>query len=279
MFGEWYNSSLRRYIVLMGDLFSNIQIVRNRGDENKLIKVPVSYASKERFMARLYRNFIDDQSNKGLNAVAKVETILPRINLYMVSMSYNSSYKTNTLNRSSTARVNNTGGVTQYNPTPIKLMFEMGIYTRLQDDMFQILEQIVPYFQPHFTTTMTELYGNDITFDRDIRIVLRDTSPDETIDGDPDSRRHIEWLLTFELNGWIYPPVSDVKGEIKSVYLDFFANNKELSANGTYESVDIIPTSDDESTWDGSVKDSYTSNLPIPSTPTLRENDNGRTTS
>ena len=64
MFGEWYNSSLRRYIVLVGDLFSNIQIGRNRGNENKLIKVPVSYASKERFMARVYRNYIDDQSNK-----------------------------------------------------------------------------------------------------------------------------------------------------------------------------------------------------------------------
>ena len=54
MFGHWYNSSLRRYIVLMGDLFSHIQIARWREDTGlKYIKVPITYASKEKFLSQL----------------------------------------------------------------------------------------------------------------------------------------------------------------------------------------------------------------------------------
>lgn len=265
MFGNWYNSSLRRYIVLVGDLFSNIQVARKRPDGVKFIKVPITYASKERFLYNLYKNAITADGTP-----TKLETILPRINFQMVSMIYNADYKTNMLNRTTKSGTKQTG-VSQYNPVPVKLTFELGVFTRLQDDMFQILEQIVPYFQPHFNTTMTELYGNDVTFDRDIRIVLKDTSPDERIEGDNISRRHLEWLLTFELNGWIYPPVTSLEGEIHAVYLDFFANEKTIGAEGNFESVDTIATTTDPDNWDGSVEKSYTSNTPIPPTAVLRE--------
>ncbi|MCY0583101.1 tail sheath stabilizer and completion protein, partial [Klebsiella pneumoniae] len=87
------------------------------------------------------------------------------------------------------------------------MIFELGIYTRNQDDMYQIIEQIVPYFQPHFNTTITELYDKDTSFNRDVRIVLQSFSPDEAVDGDNITRRRLEWSLMFEVNGWLYPPV------------------------------------------------------------------------
>lgn len=230
-------------------------------------------ASKEKFISTLTRNSITNQDDR-----AKIDTILPRINLDMVSMAYNGSFKTNITNRNGSLMGKNisSGTVSQYNPVPYTMVFEMGIYTRYQDDMFQILEQILPYFQPHFTTKMTELYGNDIQFSREVPIILKDVSPDVSLDGDHLSTRHIEWLLTFEVNAWIYPPVANLSGEIRSVYIDFFANNKELSSPGTYyESVDTIPKDPDatKETWDGTVEQSFTHDLPIPSTPTLREED------
>lgn len=280
MFGHWYNSSLRRYIVLMGDLFSHVQIAREREDTGlKYIKVPITYASKEKFMMQLgkinaVQNIPSPQMTPEERAAqkAKIDTILPRMNLHMVDMMYNSTYKTALQNHSQARyeRGDPRKTVSQYSPTPVKMIFELGIYTRHQDDMFQIVEQILPYFQPHFNTTITELYTNEIEFTRDIRIVFQSLAMDEMIDGDANTRRRLEWSIMFEVNGWLYPPVKDIAGEIRTVYLDFFANSKELTPEGNFESVDdeVVPRDIDPKDWDGKSIQKYCSDgTPIPVEP------------
>lgn len=265
MFGHWYNSSLRRYIVLLGDLFSHVQIARWREDTGlKYIKVPITYASKEKFLSQLGKwTAIQSTENK-----AKIETVLPRMNLHLVDMQYNAMYKTSQLNRTKSYKTPSKI-TSQYNPTPIKMIFELGIYTRNQDDMYQIIEQIVPYFQPHFNTTITELYDKDTSFNRDVRIVLQSFSQDEAVDGDNIARRRLEWSLMFEVNGWLYPPVAEVDGEIRTIYLDFFANSKELTPEGNFESVDseVTPRDVQHENWDGSSKQTYSHDIPIPVNP------------
>lgn len=268
MFGYFYNSSLRRYILMLGDLFSNIQVQRVREDIGKTyIRVPITYASKEHFMMKL--NKWTSVNNE--DGPAKVETILPRINLHLVDMMYNPTYKTGQLNRSAMSNPNSkTGTISQYNPTPIKMIFELGIFTRHQDDMFQIVEQIMPYFQPHFNTTMTELFENEITFERDIRITFQSISIDEQIEGEKQSRRRLEWAIMFEVNGWLYPPAFDLSGEIRTIYLDFHANSRELVNEGVFESVDseVDPRDVEVQDWDGKSIQKYDSDsTPIPKEP------------
>lgn len=268
MFGYFYNSSLRRYILMLGDLFSNIQVQRVREDIGKTyIRVPITYASKEHFMMKL--NKWTSVNNE--DGPAKVETILPRINLHLVDMMYNPTYKTGQLNRSAMSNPNSkTGTISQYNPTPIKMIFELGIFTRHQDDMFQIVEQIMPYFQPHFNTTMTELFENEITFERDIRITFQSISIDEQIEGEKQSRRRLEWAIMFEVNGWLYPPAFDLSGEIRTIYLDFHANSRELVNEGVFESVDseVDPRGVEIQDWDGKSIQKYDSDsTPIPKEP------------
>ncbi|AWD90312.1 proximal tail sheath stabilization protein [Erwinia phage Cronus] len=250
----------------MGDLFSHIQVARKREDTGtKFIRVPITYASKEHFMMQLNKiTAIQSQENK-----AKIETILPRMNLHLVDLVYNPTYKTAQQNRITASKNDSTKTVSQYSPTPVKMMFELGIFTRHQDDMYQIVEQIMPYFQPHFNTTMTELFGNEITFERDIRIVLQSISQDEQLEGDNISRRRLEWSIIFEVNGWIYPPVTEIDGEIRTIYLDFFANAKELSAQGNFESVDaqVVPVNVESQEWDGSIYSTYSQDIDIPVDP------------
>ncbi|ULA52680.1 proximal tail sheath stabilization protein [Enterobacter phage vB-EclM_KMB20] len=253
---------------MLGDLFSNIQVQRMREDIGKTyIRVPITYASKEHFMMKL--NKWTSVNNE--DGPAKVETILPRINLHLVDMMYNPTYKTGQLNRSAMSNPNSkTGTISQYNPTPIKMIFELGIFTRHQDDMFQIVEQIMPYFQPHFNTTMTELFENEITFERDIRITFQSISIDEQIDGDKQSRRRLEWSIMFEVNGWLYPPAFDLSGEIRTIYLDFHANSRELVNEGVFESVDseVDPRDVEIQDWDGKSIQKYDSDsTPIPKEP------------
>lgn len=268
MFGHWYNSSLRRYIVLMGDLFSHIQVAKEREDTGiTYTRVPISYASKEHFMLQLNKlNAIQSTQN-----IAKVETVLPRMNLHLVDIQYNAPFKTAILNKT-LARYSKDDPrrqISQYNPTPIKMIFELGIYTRYQDDMFQIVEQIMPYFQPHFNTTIQELYPNDIQFTRDINIVFQSISPDEQLEGPDTSRRRLEWSIMFEVNGWLYPPVKEIKGEIRTIYVNFFGTDRELTTEGNFESVDTqaIPVDSSEEDWEGEYKQTYSSGKPIPVSP------------
>lgn len=265
MFGHFYHSSFRRYALLMGDLFSNIQVARTREDTGtRFIKVPITYASKEHFMMKLNKwTSVNSQDD-----VAKVETILPRMNLHLVDVMYNGTYKTNIANR--TAIQNGQSAmISQFNPTPYKMIYELGIFTRYEDDMYQIVEQILPYFQPHFNTTMTEQYGEDIEFSRDIRVVFQSISVDEQIDGDNISRRRLEWSIMFEVQGWMYPPQNDIKGEIRTVYLDFHANSKVLEPEGVFESVDseVEPRDVEIQDWDGKTEQTYSQDVPIPVAP------------
>ena len=268
MFGYCYNSSMRRYIVMMGDLFSHVQVMRKRDTGIELQRVPITYASKERFMQKL--NAINSINSTG--PIAKVETILPRMCLHLVDIAYNAPYKTTIQNRVVRNKPESIETISQYNPTPVKMIFELGIYTRHQDDMFQIIEQILPYFQPHFNVKMTELHQNDIKVDRDIRVVLQSTAIDEMVDTDNLTRRRLEWTLIFEVNGWIYPPVADIEGEIRTIYLDFFANTKELAPEGSFESIDHQVDPDDISNegWDEEghpVVSSLSAGVPIPKSP------------
>ena len=260
IFGHFYNSSLRRYIVLMGQLFNNVSVARQRGDETKYTKVPITYASKERFAAKM--NKIN--SNTSEYDVAKVETILPRMNIHLVDMIYNQMFKTNVTNRR--IKYSEEEGATssaQFNPVPYKFMFELSIYTRHEDEMLQIVEQILPYFQPHFTCKIKELHTNDIVIERDIPITLQSLAMDEDVEGDRSTRRRLEWSLVFELDGWFYPPVNTLKGEIKTMYLDFEANVNELPNEGSFESVDHgIDPDDDEK-----IQTTRTSDIPIPVAP------------
>lgn len=268
IFGHWYNSSLRRYIVLLGDLFSHVKVARKREDTGtKFIKVPITYASKEKFMMQLDK-FTAVQSTEDK---AKIETILPRMNLHLVDMQYNAQFKTSIQNRTT---VQNQAKdprkqVSQFSPTPIKMIFELGIYTRHQDDMFQIVEQILPYFQPHFNTKITELYGNEITFERDVNIVFQSIAIDEQVDGTANNRRRLEWAIMLEVNGWLYPPVAEIEGEIRTIYLDFFANSKDLSSEGNFESVDseVVPRNVEPLEWDGTSEQTYSTEIPIPVDP------------
>lgn len=263
MFGYFYNSSIRRYIVLMGQLFNSVQVARERDGVVSYIKVPITYSSKERFAIKLNSML----SNMDQSGIAKVETILPRMNLSMVDMIYNPTFKTGVNVRSTTLGAKNT--VSRSNPVPYKLMFELSIYTRFEDDMLQIVEQILPYFQPNFTTRITELHDSLSPVDRDIQITHQSLSMSEEVEGDKMSRRRLQWDLIFEMDGWLYPPIVDLKGEIKTIYLDFNSNRVELNNEGSFESVDmeVDPRTAQKESWDGKVKQTESENIPIPVEP------------
>lgn len=249
MHGHYDNSCLRRYIILMGELFNDVRVARHRDDGSKTIKVPISYGSKEKFIAAM--NKINTPMTD--STVAKIETILPRMRLNMIDMSYAAEYKTLMLNRQVKSPTPSKQ-ISLYNPVPYKLTFELGVYTRHESDMLNIVEQIVPYFQPHFCCNIKEII-NEHTIKRDVNVNLTSVMIDEDADGGPNDRRRLEWTLTFDVVAWIYPPSNDINGQIKTIYLNFVAAEKELGDGSNMEGVVLkaMPEGVSQEDWQGDI--------------------------
>ncbi|QAY01292.1 tail sheath stabilizer and completion protein [Aeromonas phage ZPAH1] len=262
MFGYYYNSSIRRYIILLMDLLSGVQVERERDGKKYYNKVPITYASKERFIAKINNAF----SNMSDGDVARAETILPRIGVQMVDMIYNEQMKTGMTVRQASDKNNKTYLI--YNPVPWKMMFEVSIFTRFETDMHTIIEQILPYFQPNFVCRITELHDKLTPIDRDIQITLQSVIMAEDLEGDKGERRRLEWTLVFEVDGWMYANFSDLKGEIKTSYIDFWGNTKQLPKD-LYESDDlqVVPLDSTPNTWDGTYIETRSEGIPIPVDP------------
>ncbi|UNY47130.1 tail sheath [Cronobacter phage LPCS28] len=263
MFGHFYNSSIRNYIVLLGELLGHVQVKRVREGKDKYIKVPISYVSKEHFVQKMTNAFNTAGDNP--EKLAKINTILPRMSLQLVDVMYDETFKTGIQNRKTVAP--NVKLHTQFNPVPYKFTFQVGIYTRYEDDMFQIIEQILPYFQPTFNCKIKELHENNVTIDRIVPVTVTSVILDEQLESDRLSQRRLEWTLTVEVQGWLYPAATKLEGEIRTIYINLFNNEKTLGENEAFESIDFQVDPEDVSPddWDGSYITGVSENTNIPS--------------
>jgi len=215
MFGSpFYFSLIRKYVILMGTLVNNIRITRTdkAGNVTSLLKVPVTYAPKDKMLARVLQDpNIDRQS----------ATIpLPLISFEMGRMTYDGTRKLNTINKVSVKDATDSNKVKyQYNPVPYNIEFKVYIYAKNAEDGTKILEQIIPYFTPDWTTTVNLIPEVEVTMD--IPIILNNISYSDNYDGQFKDRRAIIWTLDFLLKGYIFGPVKKA-GIIKFVDTKFY---------------------------------------------------------
>jgi hypothetical protein len=220
MFGSpFYFSLIRKYVILMGTLVNNIRITRTdkAGNITSLLKVPVTYAPKDKMLARVLQDpNIDRQS----------ATIpLPLISFEMGRMNYDGTRKLNTINKVVVKDATDANKFKyQYNPVPYNIEFKVYIYAKNAEDGTKILEQIIPYFTPDWTTTVNLIPEVEVTMD--IPIILNNITYSDNYDGQFKDRRAIIWTLDFLLKGYIYGPVKKA-GIIKFVDVNFFLPSVE----------------------------------------------------
>ena len=108
-------------------------------------------------------------------------------------------------------------------PVPYDLDFELSIMTKHNDDMLQIIEQILPYFQPSFNLSidMVESIGEK----RDVPMILNSISMSDDYEGDFSTRRALIYTLRFTAKTYLFGPVAaDVSKEIiKKVSIGYVA--------------------------------------------------------
>ena len=216
MFEYFYHEILRRTIISFGTLFNGLNIKHKDSDDNttSVIKVPLAYGPIQKFLARL-------EQQPDLNKATQIT--LPRMSFEMIGMSYDPSRKvTTTQTFLSGASSDKASEKNTYMPVPYNMTFELGIMTKLNDDALQIVEQIVPYFQPQYSLTvdLVEAIGEK----RDIPVVLESITMTDDYEGDFSTRRVLLYTLRFSAKTYLFGPVSSTTTDIiKKVRVGYIA--------------------------------------------------------
>lgn len=224
MFEPFYFGLTRKYVILMGTLLNNIRITRvdSQNNTTALLKVPITYGPKDKMLARIMQDPAIDRPT----ATAP----LPMISFEMGKMVYDGTRKLNTIGKT-TVKLDNdpTKFKYQYNPVPYNIEFKVYIYAKNAEDGTKIIEQILPYFTPEWTTTVNLIPEVDAHID--IPIVLSNINYSDNYDGDFKERRAIIWTLDFVLKGYFWGPVRKT-GVIKFVNTNFYIPTTNTAVQG-----------------------------------------------
>lgn len=215
MLGNYsYHEIFRKTIVAFGTLFNNIELRR----QDEVMKVPLAYGPKDKFLARLDQ--VPDPTNK------RVSITLPRIGFEITGITYDSSRKvapTQKIKIASTASKNKN----TFMPVPYNIGFELAIISKNQEDGLQIIEQILPVFQPHYNLAVKLL--PEMSEIRDIPIVLNDIDYEDSYEGDFSTRRAIIYTLQFTAKTYLYGPVTSAS-TIKKSTLEYYSSTDTTKA-------------------------------------------------
>jgi hypothetical protein len=242
MFGDhFYHAVVRKSVAIFGTMFNNISVVRRdaTGQPLNQVKVPLAYGPRQKFLARL-----DSAGNDETMAIK-----MPRIAFEMVGIDYDTENKTNKYNRISQNADGSTGHTLAKDrislQTPYNIQMEMSILAKNQDDGLQILEQILPYFQPEYSVTVLPIDGWS-DYKQDIPIVLKDVTVADDYEGETSTRRVLIYTLTFEMKMKFYGPSTNT-GIIRDIDVNFldFDDSTFLERMNIYlDPLDSSPGSD-----------------------------------
>tara|TARA_B100001964_G_scaffold91310_1_gene102547 strand:+ start:390 stop:1190 length:801 start_codon:yes stop_codon:yes gene_type:complete len=217
---QFYHETIRKIVISFGTLFNDISLVRkdNSGTIIQTMKVPLAYGPREKFLVRL---------REDADLTKQVAITLPRIGFEIKDLSYDPARKLSRVQKFKKVKGANTKQLdTQYMPVPYNLDFELYIMAKQSDDALQIVEQILPYFQPDYTLTINDM--SDMGIKKDIPIILNSISYEDNYDGDFVSRRALIYTMSFTTKFYLYGPVTSSK-VIKTVQVDQYTDLPDQS--------------------------------------------------
>ena len=221
MLGQYfYHEILRKTVIGFGTLFNGIEI-RHQADDGQdmsRMKVPLAYGPMQKFLAKIEQQ----PTIQGRPAIT-----LPRMSFEMTNLNYDPSRKASI---TQTFKSGNTDNVKKvFMPVPYNVGFMLSIATKLNDDMLQIMEQILPYFQPGLNITLNLI--SSINEKRDIPIILESINMSDDYEGSFDNRRAMITTMQFSAKVYLFGAVADSPdGLIKKVNVDYFTDTNRVTA-------------------------------------------------
>jgi hypothetical protein len=204
MFNQYYNGSIKKLVVAFGSLFNNIKVEHQKDGNSVVSTVPLSYAPKEKFIRRL-------SEPSSISTNTRIQTTLPRMSFEISSIISDPARRLNKLNIKSKYNTDTLINSQTFSEAPYNIMFSLYSYTRTIDDNLQIMEQILPYFNPEFIVSINM---NDVHDKVDIPIIINDVSMNELYEGDFSTRRYITSAYKFTAKAYVYGYIKQDTGSI-----------------------------------------------------------------
>jgi len=238
---HFYHEIIRKTIIGFGTLFNNVELQRTDSGGNvvQTTKVPLNYGPREKFLARI-------EAEPDLDGRADVQITLPRMTFEMKGIQYDPSRKLGPIQICRSPKDGDTEKSYQtYSPVPYNLDFELNILSKNNEDSVQILEQILPYFQPVFNITINLI--TSMSEKKDIPIILNNVGISDDYEADFTTRRTLIHTLNFTAKTYLYGPVSTAE-QIRKVNVDISA---ALETGSRYVRYSTTPAAKIDLTEDG----------------------------
>ena len=217
---QFYHETIRKVIVSFGTMFNDINLVRkdSSGNISQSMKVPLAYGPREKFLVRL---------REDADLSKTVAITLPRIGFEITTLSYDPARKLNRVQKFKKVKGAKSSQLdTQFMPVPYNIDIGLFVMAKQSDDALQIVEQILPYFQPDYTFTIND--QPDMGIKRDVPIILNSIAYEDTYQGDFTTRRALIYTLSFTAKFYLYGPVTSEK-VIKTVQVDQYTDLQDTS--------------------------------------------------
>lgn len=207
MFSSYNNQSIRKLVIAFGSLFDEIYVTRKNdttGAEEK-VKVPITFSSKEKFLKRL-------ESNSSISDKVKTQINLPYMSFDILAVSYDPTRKRNKTLTTTTSTYTGAGALNDtqktFSETPIQVLFNVYFYSRSLDEIFQVMEQVLPYFNPEFNIRIN---FNDIFKNVNVPISYREFRLIDDHEGSFSSRRMVTASFSFLASSFVFGEIKEAK--------------------------------------------------------------------
>lgn len=238
MFGDhFYHEKIRKSVSIFGALFNNLYVVRKVTAGQKSysqIKVPLNYAPKSKYLERI-RDVPDLQND------TRVAIKLPRMSFEIIAFAYDNTRQLTKVSNFNTKGSSSLNRQQFYSPVPYSINFQLNIYAKTQDDALQIVEQILPTFNPQYTVSIFPFKTEYPSFKEDIPVIIQAVSFSDDFDGPQEARRTIIYTLDFEMKLNFYGAIAN-KAVIRRADADLFSIGGGLSdSDQFFEKIRVDP--------------------------------------
>lgn len=237
MFGTYfYHEKIRKCVAMFGRMFNNIYVIRKNSSGGAIsqVKVPLSYAPKRKYLERI-------RENPDLYNNTQVAIKLPRMSFEITNFAYDTSRQ---LTKTSTFKTSGTDGTNRqkfFPPVPYTINFQLNVYAKSQDDALQVVEQILPYFNPQYTLTVKPFTTEYPDFKEDIPIIIQGVSFSDDFEGAVEARRTIVYALDFEMKVSFHGPIATtgIIRQADAVFYDIQAGYQDSDIG--LETIRVVP--------------------------------------
>lgn len=236
MITYYYPRTIRQISVALLNMFNDMKVIKYDKDGNILFdkNVPITWGPVEKYhFDRIEDHYVDAD---GVQHNIKYYEQLPRLALVLNGIVYDSDRATGvnqwrswfkeSLDLTDT-EIDTI--VTDYQPTPYNYNFTLYIKTDSTDFLAQILENILPYFNPSLQLRVKEF--SFLNVERDLQVTMDGVNPEFVDDMGESDTKFVNASINLTVKGWAYRKVLYSK-VIKMINTRYFSNNTSAYIEG-----------------------------------------------